>query len=195
MDDGHIGAKIHYIFHNVGGENYNHLLAYLSQEVVKAIALAGSRPAVGLVGNQQLRIANQCLGDAKALAHASREAGERFFANVIQVAALKHGSDHLLAFTGMGDAFEHGEVAEHILRRDARIHAEVLWQISKTAADLVFLPENINLTHEYASAIRLLKGCERSHESGFSCAVRPSRPYMPRGIVSEILSSAFTPFL
>jgi hypothetical protein len=84
MDDGHIGAKVHYVLHNVRGEDHNNLLSHFSQKIVKTVALAGVKTGGGLVRDQQLRIADQRLSNAKALAHASGKSGQSFLAHFIQ---------------------------------------------------------------------------------------------------------------
>src|SRR6185437_4136965 len=71
MNDGHIGAQVHHVFHNVRGKNHDHLLANFGQQVVKAVALAGIEAGGGLVDNEQLRVADEGLGNAEALPHAA----------------------------------------------------------------------------------------------------------------------------
>src|SRR5579859_6807694 len=41
VNDGHVGAEVHDVFHDVGGENDDDSFADFGQEVVKAIAFAG----------------------------------------------------------------------------------------------------------------------------------------------------------
>src|SRR6185312_970984 len=66
VDDGHLGAEIHHIFHDVGGEDDDHLLADFGQQIVKTIAFAGIEAGGGLVDNQQLWVSDERLGNAKA---------------------------------------------------------------------------------------------------------------------------------
>ena len=86
VNDGHAAAQVHDVLHDVGGENHDHLLADLGQQVVEAVALAGIEPGRGLVHNQQLGVADQGLGDAEALAHAAGKSGERFLPHLVEIA-------------------------------------------------------------------------------------------------------------
>ena len=93
VQDRHARAQVGDVLDDVGREDHDHLLADLGQQVVEAVALAGVEAGGGLVHDQQLRIADQGLGDAEALAHAAREARQRLPAHVVEVAAPEHGLD------------------------------------------------------------------------------------------------------
>lgn len=64
MDDHHIGTQLFDVFHNVGRENDDHVLA---EQVVEAIAFTGVEAGRGLIDNDQLRVTDQGLSDPKAL--------------------------------------------------------------------------------------------------------------------------------
>ena len=65
-------------------QQHQPLAGELGQQVAKAQALGGVEPDGGLVDDQQLRIAQQRLRDAHALAHAARVAGQRAVGDVEQ---------------------------------------------------------------------------------------------------------------
>src|SRR5208282_6398590 len=115
MNDGHFGAEVGYVFDNVGGEYDNDLLSNLGQQVVEAVALAGVEAGCRLVHDQQLRIAKESLGNAKALPHAAGKTGESFLADVVKIATLKHGFDPIFAIVRAADSLQDGQVIEHVL--------------------------------------------------------------------------------
>src|SRR5437868_5911747 len=90
MDDRHPRAKLHHVFHDVCRENHYDAFADFRKQVVKAIALSRIETGGWLIHNQKLRAAEQRLGHAKTLAHASRETAERFLALRIEVDPVQH---------------------------------------------------------------------------------------------------------
>ena len=172
MNDGHAAAEIEDILHDMRGENHDHLLANLGQQIVKTIALARIETGRGLVYDQQMRIPDERLRDAESLTHPSRETGQRLLAHLVEIASPQHRFHHVLALARVGDALEQRDVGEHVLRRNARIDAEVLRQISKPPPHLVLLPQHIDLAQADAAGVGLLQGSESSHQGGLARAVR-----------------------
>src|SRR5271166_1756549 len=98
VNDGHLCAKVGYVFNDVRGKYDDDLLANLGQQVVEAIAFSGIETSRGLVHDKQLRVADQRLGNAEALSHAARKTGERFLAEIVKIAPLQHGCDQFFPF-------------------------------------------------------------------------------------------------
>src|SRR4030095_14493478 len=67
VNDGHVGAELHYVFDDVGGENDDDAFADFGEEVVEAVAFSGIETGGRLVHDKQFRIAEKSLGDAEAL--------------------------------------------------------------------------------------------------------------------------------
>src|SRR5438270_8965705 len=115
VDDGHVGAEIHDIFNNVRGENHNHLLADFGQQVIEPVALTRIETGCGLVHDEKLRVADQRLGNAEALAHAPGKTGQRLLAILVKIAALKHGRHRVFALLRIRDSLQERQMAEHVL--------------------------------------------------------------------------------
>ena len=97
-DDRHARAQVGDVLDDVRRQDHDHVLADLGQQVEEAVALLGVEAGGGLVDDDQLRLAEQRLRDAEALAHAAGEAGQRLLAHVPEVDLLQQRLDGLLAF-------------------------------------------------------------------------------------------------
>ncbi len=114
-----------------------------AEEIEEAVALGGVETGGGLVDDDELWVGEQRLGDAEALLHAAGVGAERFLAGVPEIGLLEEGVDHLGALGLVGDAFEDGEMVEHVERRHLGVDAELLREIAEDFADLVFLREDV----------------------------------------------------
>ena len=90
-------AEVGHVVDDVGREDHDDVLADLGEQVEEAVALLGVEARGRLVDDDQLRVADQRLRDAEALAHAAREAGERLLAHVPEVGLLQQRLDRLAA--------------------------------------------------------------------------------------------------
>jgi hypothetical protein len=129
--DRHARAQIGDVVDDVRRQDHDAALADLGQQVVEAVALLGVQPGSGFVDDDQLRVPDQCLGDAEALAHAAGESRDRTLAHVPQVHLLQQRLHRLAPLTSGGDPLEHGQVIEHRQCRHARIDAEILRQVAQ----------------------------------------------------------------
>lgn len=64
-NDGHARAKFAHIVDDVGGQNNDDVAADGGKKIQKAIALGGVKPSRGLIDNNQARVGQQRLCDAK----------------------------------------------------------------------------------------------------------------------------------
>src|SRR5207302_11253382 len=99
------------------------------------------------------------------------KSSQRFFSVLIEVAALKHGSNRFFPLAGVCDSLQQGQVAEHVLCGYSGIDTELLRQVSKTAANFIFLLEHVDIPHQDAATVGLLQGSESSHKSRLTGSV------------------------
>ena len=85
VNDGHPGAQLTHILDNVSGKEDDAVLAQLGEQVQESHALSRIEPRRGFVHNQQLRMAKQRHGHAKALAHATRVATQFLLPHVPEI--------------------------------------------------------------------------------------------------------------
>ena len=69
VNDGHVGAEFFDILHDVSGEDDDDALTDFGEQVVKAVAFAGVQACGRFVDDQQLRVAEEGLGDPEPLSH------------------------------------------------------------------------------------------------------------------------------
>ena len=158
------------------GQDDHHVLANLRQQVQEAVALFRVQAGGGLVDNDQLRVAKQCLGDAETLAHATREAGEGFFAHVPEVHLLQQRFHGGLAFAADGQPFQYGQMVQHVVGANPRVHAEVLWQVAEPGAQFAGGGQDIQATEADSAGSGNLQRGDTAHQRGFARAVRPQQP-------------------
>ena len=101
------------------------------EQIEEAIALGRVEAGGRLVDDDELRIGEQRLGDAEALLHAAGVGAEGLLAHVPEIGLLQQGIDHLVALGLVGDAFQDGEVVQHVEGGHLRIDAELLRQIAE----------------------------------------------------------------
>jgi hypothetical protein len=140
----HARAEIRHVVDDVRREDHHHVLADLGEQVQKTVALLRIEAGGGLVDDDQLRIADQRLGDAEALAHAAGKAGQHLLADAPQIRLMQQGFDRRPAVRGRGDALQDCHVVEHFESGDARIDAEVLWQVAQLAPQLLGLGDDVD---------------------------------------------------
>src|SRR5690625_1519803 len=110
-DDGHARTQVGDIGNDMRGQNDHHSFTNLGQQIEKAVALFGVQPGGGLVNNNEFRLANQCLGDAKAPPHAARKRAQLLPAHIPQVDLPEQGSHKLATLTAAGYALQTGGVS------------------------------------------------------------------------------------
>jgi hypothetical protein len=93
IDDRELAAQVGNVADDVRRQDHDHVGGDVGEQVVEADALSGSRPGGRLVDDDELRVAEQRLGDAEALPHAAREAAEVLLANGMQVDAMQQRVD------------------------------------------------------------------------------------------------------
>ncbi len=185
MNDGHAAAHIHDVFDDVRGEDDHDVFADFGEKIVETVAFTGIESGGGFIHDQELGIADKRLGDTEALTHATGIGGERFFADVIEIATAEHGFDNVFALAGAGEPLEKGDVAEHVLRGDARVNAEVLREITEAAAKLVFLAEDVKVAQADGACVGLLQGGDGAHERSFSSTIGAEEPIHALGNIER----------
>jgi hypothetical protein len=156
----------------VRGEDDDHVLADLGEQVVEADALTGIESCGRLVDDDQSRIAEQCLGDAEALAHAARECAEVLFAYVVEIRAAEQCRDGIFPLTAIVNSFEDREVIEQRFRGNARIDAELLRQVTEHAPDVVLLAKHVDVAERDGAGVGFLQRGDGAHQRRLAGAVR-----------------------
>jgi hypothetical protein len=163
-DDGHARAQVGDVLDDMCGQDHHHAFADLGEQVEEAVAFLRIESRGGLVDDHQARIADQRLGNAEALAHAAGVGAELALAHVPQVHLAQQRLDQFAPFALHGDALEHGEVFQHRLGRDLRIHAELLRQIAEQAAGGLLVGEQVHLVELDRARVRILQRGDRAHQ-------------------------------
>ena len=78
-------AKLRDVFDDVRGENDDDFVADRREQIEEAVALFGIETRGRFVDDDELRLADQRLRDAEALAHAAGISGERFLAHLPEI--------------------------------------------------------------------------------------------------------------
>ncbi len=118
--DGHARTQVGDVLDDMGGQDDHHVLADLHQQVVETIAFLGIEAGGRLVHDHQLRIADQRLGDAEALAHAAGEAGDRLGAHRPQIGLHQqcfHGGTAIGGGANSRAEITRADVREHPVER------------------------------------------------------------------------------
>src|SRR5579872_92376 len=106
----HPRTQLSDVLHNVRRQNDYHLLANLSQQIQEAISLLGIQSRGRLVDDYESGVANERLGDAKTLAHAAGEAGDRFVAHLPEIHLTEQAFHGVLTLADGCNALEHSHV-------------------------------------------------------------------------------------
>ena len=159
----------------MGREDDRDRRADLGQHLVEAMALGRVQSRGRLVDDDDLRVAEQRLRDAEALPHAAGVGRDRALARIVEIGLLQQGVNLLAPQFGGADALEHREVIEQVLRRDARVDAELLRQIAEHAADRERVGNDVGAVEGDATGGRLLQGGDDPHQRRFAGAVRPEQ--------------------
>ncbi len=166
--NGHARAQVGDIFDDVGGQDDDHILADLGQQVQEAVALFGVETGGGFIDDDQLRIADEGLRNAETLAHTARETGNGFFADIPQIDLIEQGLDRVLTLLAAPDALEDGHVVQHVIGRNARINAEILRQIAKGPAQHFRFFDDVEFAEFDAARRRRLQGGNGPHQGGLA---------------------------
>ena len=89
----HARAEVGDVVDDVGREDDDDIVADRGEQVEEAVALLGVEAGGRLVDDDQLRVADQRLGDPEALPHTAGEAGDRLVADGPEVGLLEQGLD------------------------------------------------------------------------------------------------------
>ena len=90
-------AEVGDVAHDVRRQDHDDVGGDVGEQVVEAHALLGVEARGRLVDDDELRIAEQRLRDAEALAHAAGEAAELLLAHVVEVDAVQQRVDRFAA--------------------------------------------------------------------------------------------------
>ena len=150
VDDRHVRAQVAHVGDDVRGQDDDDVLADVREQVVEAHALLGVEAGGRLVDDDELRVAEQRLRDAEALAHAAGEAAQRLLAHVVQVGLLQQRRDDVAPRRLVVEALQAREVVEQFLGRDFRIHAEILRQVAQHPAHGVLVAQHVDVAQARA---------------------------------------------
>ena len=172
----HARTQVGDILDDMRRQDDDDILADLDEQVEEAVAFFGIKPGGRFVDDDQPRIADQRLGDAKALPHAARKAGDGLFADVPEIGLRQQGFDRRLAFSGGRDALENAHVLKHVIGRHARINAEILRQIAQRRAQFLGVGDDVDITETDGPGGRRLQRRDAAHQRRFAGAVGPEQP-------------------
>jgi hypothetical protein len=112
IQDGDVSSHGFHVRNNVRGENDDAFTGKFREQISKTHALLGIEAGGGFIDDQELRIVEQGLRNADALAHAARKFTERTIANVRQI---DHGEKFVDAATRRArfKTFDGGEVFQN----------------------------------------------------------------------------------
>ena len=185
---------------NVGGKQHNFFLRIPFQNVAKVDPLFGVQPRGRLVQNQNIRVIEQCLGDAQPAAHSAGKGPDLFIAGLLQ-------TDHMQQFLnlrhglGAGHPFQHSHIQKEITGTVLRISDKILGQITQFIP--VCRPQRVNRdsiqTHLPGS--RLQDAANHPQQGCFPRPIGPqqainagfqhSRDPCHRRVSSELLAQIF----
>jgi hypothetical protein len=142
-DNRHSRTQVGHVVHDVGRQDHDLALADVGQQVQEAISLLWVEAGGGFVDDDQLRVADQRLGDAESLPHAAGEPGQRLLAHIVKIGLAQQIIDDRATLVLVGEALEYGHMIQHGQRRDAWIHAEILREIAEPLAQFGGLVQHI----------------------------------------------------
>src|SRR5437867_4045175 len=140
----------------LGNENHDDLFADGSQEIEELIALGGIETGGRLIHDDQLRISDQRLRDAKSLLHAARKRSQFCLPHIIKVGLTKERRHHVPPFASRPQAFQDSQVVEHVLGSELWINAKLLRQITEHASHGVLVFENVDGIESDGAFVSLL---------------------------------------
>src|SRR5947209_9210992 len=111
MDDRHLPAEITHIRNDMRRKDHNDVLANGAEQVMEADTLFRIETRRRLIHDDQLRIAQQGLGNAEALFHASGKAPQGLLPMLKQVGLLQKRRYHIASFLGIVNSFERGKMS------------------------------------------------------------------------------------
>ena len=156
---------------DVGRQDHQPLARELCKQVPEALAFLRIQADGRLVDDQQLRIIEQGLGDADALAHAARKPAEPAIGDIGK-------ADHVQAFLDAcrhrprGQALHRREKGEELPRRQGFIDAEVLRQVAQFRTQRIRLAGDVLTTPEHASSGGARQGGQHAHQARLAGAIR-----------------------
>ena len=170
-EDGDTCGHGFHVGDDVRGENNDAFAGKFREKIAEADALFGIETGGGLVDDEELRIVEERLRDADALAHAAGIAAERALGDVSEIYEREEFRD-APAGSGGGDAFHGGEIVEEFDGAKIGVDAEVLRKVAEDGAKSVGIASNVGVVPEDAAGGGLRDGGEDAHESGFAGTVR-----------------------
>src|SRR5690606_37632466 len=119
----------------VGRKDHHPVCGQVSEKCSEAHAFGWVESGRGLVDDQEPRIADQCLSDAEASAHAARKRVGLAIADALQADGSYEAVDLDAACLAVVEAFEGGHVGQELLYREFRIEPELLRQVTEDGLD------------------------------------------------------------
>ncbi len=129
---------------------------------------SGIQAGSGFVDDDQLGFADQCLGDAEALAHATGKGAQLLLAHVPQVHLPQQRFDQLGTLAPGNDALEDGVVIEHRLDRDLGVDAEILGQVAQHPPGGLLVGQQVLFIQPDGARIGILQGGDGTHQRGLA---------------------------
>lgn len=160
--DGDIGGDGFHVGDDVRRENDDALAGKFGEKISEANALLGIKAGGGFIDDEELRIVEERLRDADALAHASGVAAERALGGVGEIYEREQFGD-APAGGRRGDAFYSGEIVEEFDGAEIGIDAEVLRKIAEDGAEYVGIAGDVGVVPEYAAGGWLRDRGEDAH--------------------------------
>ena len=163
------------------GENHHYVFANFRKQIVEPPALGRIESGCGLIDDDEPGFANQRLGDAESLFHASGKRVDAFLAHVPEICLHKQLFHKSISRGTFRDAFEHRDVMQHHLGRRSGVGSEFLRQITQTTTQLIFVFQDIHAVKSYLARIGSLQSGYGSHQGGFAGPVGTKQPEHSRG--------------
>ena len=159
---------------DVGGKKHYFLLCIPFQNVAKVDPLFGVQTCGRLVQDQNIRVIEQCLGDAQPAAHPAGKSPELFVGNLLQpnhrqqLLNLRHS-------LGAGHPFQHSHIQKEITGAVLRIPHKFLRQIAKFVP--VCRPQRVNRDsiQTYLPGSRFQNAADHPQQGCFSRPVGPQQ--------------------
>ena len=156
-------------------QNHNNVLADFAQQVVETVALAGVEAGGRLVHDDEQGLADEGLGNAEALLHATRERADAALAHVVEVGLLQQGLYRVAPLATVYDALHHGHVVEQVFGRHPRVHPKLLGQVAQHPAQGHLILQRVDSVEVDAAAVGGLQRGNGAHQAAFAGAVGPEQ--------------------
>ena len=159
---------------NVGGKKHNFFLRVPFQNGAEVDPLLGVQPRGRLVQNQNIRVIEQCLGDAQPAAHPAGKSPELFVGNLLQPNHRQQPLN-LRHSPGAGHPFQHSHIQKEITGAVLRIPRKILRQISKFVP--VRRPQRVNgdSIQTYLPGSRFQNAADHPQKSCFPRPIGPQQ--------------------